>query len=57
MGLPPTPVYCAKIGVADFEGHIAKICDLVSGDVSAEVVSTRYEEIMPEARNLANIVR
>jgi len=54
-GVTTNPSLCAKIGVADFEGHIAKICDMVSGDVSAEVVSTRYEEIMPEARNLASI--
>jgi transaldolase len=54
-GVTTNPSLCAKIGVADFEGHIAKICGMVSGDVSAEVVSTTYEEIMPEARNLASI--
>lgn len=54
-GVTTNPSLCAKVGVADFEGHIAKICDMVSGDVSAEVVSTKYEDIMPEARNLASI--
>lgn len=54
-GVTTNPSLCAKIGVVDFEGHIARICDLVSGDVSAEVVSTEYEEIMPEARHLAGI--
>lgn len=54
-GVTTNPSLCAKIGVADFEGHIAKICDIVEGDVSAEVVSTTYDEIMPEARNLASI--
>ena len=54
-GVTTNPSLCAKIGVADFEGHIAKICDMVDGDVSAEVVSTSYDEIMPEARHLANI--
>lgn len=54
-GVTTNPSLCAKIGVADFEGHIAKICDMVSGDVSAEVVSTTYKDIMPEARNLAGI--
>ena len=54
-GVTTNPSLCAKIGVADFEGHIAKICDMVDGDVSAEVVSTSYDDIMPEARSLAGI--
>lgn len=54
-GVTTNPSLCAKIGVADFEGHIAKICDMVDGDVSAEVVSTTYEEIVEEARHLADI--
>jgi transaldolase len=54
-GVTTNPSLCAKIGVADFEGHIAKICNLVDGDVSAEVVSTEYEEIVSEARHLAKI--
>ena len=54
-GVTTNPSLCAKIGVDDFEGHIAKICDIVDGDISAEVVSTKYEDIMPEARNLAQI--
>lgn len=54
-GVTTNPSLCAKIGVRDFEGHIAKICDMIEGDVSAEVVSTVYEDIMPEARNLARI--
>lgn len=54
-GVTTNPSLCAKIGVADFEGHIAKICNMVDGDVSAEVVSTDYDDIMPEARNLASI--
>jgi transaldolase len=49
------PSLCAKIGVADFEGHIAKICNMIEGDVSAEVVSTEYDEIVAEARRLAKI--
>ncbi|MEL7833813.1 fructose-6-phosphate aldolase [Fodinibius sp. Rm-B-1B1-1] len=54
-GVTTNPSLCAKIGVADFEGHIAKICNLVDGDVSAEVVSTEYDEIISEARHLADI--
>ena len=54
-GVTTNPSLCAKIGVEDFEGHIAKICNIVSGDVSAEVVSTSYEEIVAEGRHLASI--
>jgi transaldolase len=54
-GVTTNPSLCAKIGVADFEGHIAKICNMIEGDVSAEVVSTEYDEIMTEARHLAKI--
>jgi len=54
-GVTTNPSLCAKIGVENFEGHIAKICDIVSGDVSAEVVSTQFEDIVAEARHLAAI--
>ena len=54
-GVTTNPSLCAKIGVADFEGHIAKICNMIEGDVSAEVVSTEYDEIVTEARHLAKI--
>lgn len=54
-GVTTNPSLCAKIGVADFEGHIAKICNMIDGDVSAEVVSTEYDEIVAEARHLAKI--
>lgn len=54
-GVTTNPSLCAKIGVTDFEGHIAKICDLVEGDVSAEVISTEYADIIAEGRNIAKI--
>jgi len=54
-GVTTNPSLCAKIGVEDFEGHIKKICEMVSGDVSAEVVSTSYEEMVEEGRRLAAI--
>lgn len=54
-GVTTNPSLCAKIGVKDFEGHIAKICDIVEGDVSAEVVSTTYDEIIEEGRKIADI--
>lgn len=54
-GVTTNPSLCAKIGVRDFEGHIKKICDIVDGDVSAEVVSTTYNEMVEEGRKIAKI--
>lgn len=54
-GVTTNPSLCYKVGVKDFEGHIAKICDMVEGDVSAEVISTTYAEIVEEGRRLAKI--
>ncbi|MEX2435119.1 MAG: fructose-6-phosphate aldolase, partial [Balneolaceae bacterium] len=54
-GVTTNPSLCMKIGVEDFEGHIAKICEIVDGDVSAEVISTDYNEIVEEGRRIASI--
>ncbi len=54
-GVTTNPSLCAKIGVRDFESHVAKICEMVDGDVSAEVVSTTYNEMLEEGRKLAGI--
>ncbi len=54
-GVTTNPSLCAKVGVRDFEGHIKKICDIVEGDVSAEVVSTTYNEMVEEGRKIAKI--
>lgn len=54
-GVTTNPSLCAKIGVRDFESHVAKICEMVDGDVSAEVVSTTYKEMLDEGRKLAGI--
>lgn len=54
-GVTTNPSLCAKVGVRDFEDHIAKICELVDGDISAEVVSTEYNAILQEGRRLASI--
>lgn len=54
-GVTTNPSLCMKVGVSDFEGHIAKICNIVDGDVSAEVISTEYSEIVEEGRKLADI--
>lgn len=54
-GVTTNPSLCMKVGVKDFEGHIAKICKIVSGDVSAEVISTEYDDIVEEGRKIAEI--
>lgn len=54
-GVTTNPSLCAKIGVKNFEEHIAKICEIVKGDVSAEVISTDYAGMISEGRKLAGI--
>jgi transaldolase len=54
-GVTTNPSLCAKIGVRDFEGHIARICEMVDGDVSAEVIATSYSGMIEEGRRLAGI--
>ena len=47
----------AKTGVprAEVNDHYRRICELVDGDVSAEVLSTDYEGIVAEGRELVKI--
>ena len=52
-GVTTNPSLMRKAGGSDFHEHILKICEIVDGDVSAEVISTEYEGIMSEARTLA----
>lgn len=54
-GVTTNPSLCYKVGVKDFEGHIAKICEIVKGDVSAEVITTTYDGIVEEGRRIAEI--
>lgn len=54
-GVTTNPSLCAKVGVTDFDAHIAKICEIVEGDVSAEVISTEFKEIVEEGRKIASI--
>lgn len=54
-GVTTNPSLCMKIGVEDFDSHIARICEIVEGDVSAEVISTDYNEIVEEGRRIASI--
>ncbi len=57
-GVTTNPTLLAKEGVAGKQArirHYQKICELVNGDVSAEVLSTTYEEMLREAQELASI--
>nr|WP_243663223.1 fructose-6-phosphate aldolase [Rhodothermus marinus] len=49
------PTLIRKAGARDFHEHIYQICELVEGDVSAEVTATDYEGMLREARELARI--
>lgn len=53
-GVTTNPTLIAKEGVA-IEDRIRQICDIVDGDISAEVVSTTTNEMLPEGRKLARI--
>jgi len=54
-GVTTNPSLVAKEGDVDFKEHIAKICELVKGDVSAEVTSLDTEGMLREGREYAKI--
>jgi len=57
-GVTTNPSLMAKEGItgtANINKHYAKICDIVDGDVSAEVISTDYKEIIAEGKKLVKI--
>jgi len=53
-GCTTNPSLLAKVG-RKIETAIPEICEIVDGPVSAEVVATTYEEILPEGRKLAKL--
>ncbi len=53
-GVTTNPTLIAKEG-RPIEEQIRKICDIVDGDISAEVVSTETSKMIPEGRELAKI--
>jgi len=55
-GVTTNPSLIAKEGVP-VEEQVRKICDIIDGDVSAEVVSTSAKEMIAEGRRLAKIHR
>ena len=55
-GVTTNPSLMAKEGItgeANILAHYKKICDIVEGDVSAEVVSTNFENMVKEGEELA----
>ncbi len=57
-GVTTNPSLMAKEGIAGDEkvkNHYKAICDVVDGDVSAEVIATDFEGILREGRALAKL--
>lgn len=54
-GVTTNPSLMAKEGITDVTKHYERICEIVDGDVSAEVISTDYEGIVKEGRELVKI--
>jgi transaldolase len=54
-GVTTNPSLMAKVGIkgeAAVTNHYKTICELVDGDISAEVVSTEFKEIVEEGKKL-----
>jgi transaldolase len=56
-GVTTNPSLVSKEGHKDFKSMLEKICEMVDGDISAEVVSTTCDEMVKEGRELAKIHR
>ena len=57
-GVTTNPSLMAKEGITGKDNilkHYMKICDLVEGDVSAEVIATDFEGIVREGEELAEL--
>lgn len=57
-GVTTNPSLMAKVGITGKENilnHYKAICNIVDGDVSAEVIATDYEGILKEGRELAKL--
>ncbi|HEV7397448.1 MAG TPA: fructose-6-phosphate aldolase [Pyrinomonadaceae bacterium] len=54
-GVTTNPSLIAKEGNVDFKQHIAAICDIVHGPVSAEVTSVDTDGMVKEGREYAQI--
>lgn len=57
-GVTTNPSLMAKVGIkgeAAVTNHYKTICEIVDGDISAEVVSTEFKDIIEEGKKLAAI--
>ena len=54
-GVTTNPSLVAKEGKVDFKKHLAKICEMVKGDVSAEVTALDTEGMLKEGREFAKV--
>lgn len=57
-GVTTNPSLMAKEGItgsANVKAHYKAVCDLVDGDISAEVIATDFEGMVEEGRELAEI--
>ncbi|HEY5534774.1 MAG TPA: fructose-6-phosphate aldolase [Ignavibacteria bacterium] len=54
-GVTTNPSLVAKEGHKDFKTMLKQICEIVDGDISAEVVSADCDNILKEGRELAKI--
>lgn len=57
-GVTTNPSLMAKEGItgqANIENHYKKICEIVEGDVSAEVIATDFEGMVKEGTHLASL--
>jgi len=57
-GVTTNPSLMAKVGISGEEAvlkHYKAICDIVDGDISAEVVSTNFDGMVAEGKKLAAI--
>ena len=57
-GVTTNPSLMAKEGISGTDRimqHYINICEIVEGDVSAEVIATDYEGIIREGENLASL--
>lgn len=54
-GVTTNPSLISKEGKVDFKKHIAKICKITPGDVSAEVTALDTEGMLKEGREYAKI--
>jgi transaldolase len=51
-GVTTNPTLIAKEGGVDFKQHIAAICEIVRGDVSAEVTSLDTDGMLREGQSI-----